>query len=878
MSLLSDLVVRLQTLIFRRREERDLDEELRTHVEMEAEHRRKLGQPDADARRESLVRLGGVERVKEEVRDARGTRLLDNVVADIAFTIRTLFARPGFSLVAILTLAIGIGGTTAVFSAVDAVLLQPLPYQQPGQLVRLFQNDVAYPDDRGFVTPVHFLAFRKLSTFQSAAALYTYSEIGADIGVGDRARRIRLLPASADYFDVVRVHPEIGAGFQREHEEGGANVVVLSHKLWEDEFHGDPSVVGKSFTMNGRPYSIAGVMPSGFSDPVAGAVDAWTPTDLSPGRDPSNADNHYITVIARLRPDVSLQRAQAELEAMAVALAKQYPDAKDARARLYSLKEETVGSSRRALEMMLGAVGLVLLLVCVNVANLLLVRGSERAGEFALRSALGADRSRLVRQMLIESLTLAFAGAAASLVISRLAMWAIVALGAGNIPRLASLSLDVRLLAFSFALATVSAVGFGLAPALRAARTQPGDILRDGSRSATGGVGVLRTREWLVISQVALAFILVVGAGLLISSFSRMRHLDLGIKSDDVLTFELSLPSARYDSSARGRFYDDLPRAIEEIPGVRAAGAISRLPATGGFHVWGIAATTGPLANSRNGSASAQQRVVAGDYFRAVGIPLLRGRLFDATDRPDGPRHVVVSKDVGDRLFPGVDPIGQRFRTGGREVEIIGVVAEVAVDNEGRAARTVYHAHRQFASREWILEQVIAVTGSVGTVQGSVRRLLASRDPQLVMYKPTLLDDAIGVAAAQRVFTLRILSTFAALAIGLAALGLFGFLSYGVRLRARELSIRIALGAEGSAIRRLILRRGLVVTGVGLAIGLVGAMTLSRLMASALFQVSPFDPSVLAGAMVVMTLIGAVAAYLPARRATTADPVATLRA
>ena len=876
MSILSDLVVRLQTLVFRRREERELDEELRTHLEMEAEHRRKLGQSDADARRESFVRLGGVERVKDEVRDARGTRLVDNITADLAFTVRTLVARPGFSLVAILTLAIGIGGTTAVFSAVDAVLLQPLPYQQPGQLVRLFQNDVAHPDDRGFVTPVHFLAFRNLSSFQAVAGIYTYTETGADIGVGDRARRIRVLTASADYFDVVRVHPEIGTGFQRE-DETGANVVVLSRRLWEDEFRGDAAAVGKSITMNGKPYTVAGVMPSGFSDPVVGGVDALTPIDVSPGRDASNADNHYVTIIGRLRPGVTLQRAQAELEAMAVSLAKQYPDAKDARARLYSLKEETVGSSRRSLEIMLGAVGLVLLLVCVNVANLLLVRGSERAGEFALRSALGADRGRLVRQMLIESLTLAFAGAAAGVVVARLAMSAMVALGAGTIPRLASLSLDVRLLAFSFLLATLSAVTFGLAPALRAARTQPGDILRDGNRSTTGGAGVLRTREWLVVSQVALAFVLVVGAGLLISSFSRLRHLDLGVKTDNVLTFELSLPPARYDSTARGRFYDDFPRAIEALPGVRAAGAISHLPATGGFHVWGIMATSGPLANTRDGSASAQQRVIAGDYFRVVGIPLLRGRLFDATDTPDGPRHVVVSKDVGDRLFPGVDPIGQRFRTGGREVEIIGVVAEVAVDNAGRAARTVYHAHRQFARREWTLEQVIAVDGSVATVQGSVRRLLASRDPQLVMYKPTTLDDVIGVAAAQRVFAMRILSTFAALALGLAALGLFGVLSYGVRLRARELSIRIALGAEGGAIRRLIMRRGLMVIGVGLAIGLVGATTLSRFMASALFQVSPFDPSVLAGAMVVMTLIGAAAAYLPARRATAADPVITLR-
>lgn len=877
MSILSDLVVRLQTLIFRRREERELDEELRTHLEMEAEHRRTLGQSDGEARRDSLVRFGGVERVKDEVRDARGTSLLDNLAADVSFTVRTLLARPGFSLVAILTLAIGIGGTTAVYSAVDAVLLQPLPYQQPGQLVRLFQNDVRHLDDRGFVTPVHFLEYRKLSSFESIAGTYTYSETGADIGVGDRARKILTLPVSADYFDVVRVHPEIGAAFRRE-DETGAHIVVVSHGLWEQEFHGDASVIGKSLTMDGQPFTIAGVMPAGFSDPISSGIDVWRPMNLELGRDVSNVDNHYITVLGRLRPGVSITQAQSELDVMSLALAKQYANgARDTRARLYSLKEEMVGSSRRSLEIMLGAVGLVLLLVCVNVANLLLVRGSERSGELALRSALGANRPRLVRQMLIESLTLAVAGAAASLVVARLAMSGIVALGAGNIPRLATLSLDVRLLAFSFVLATLSAIGFGLAPALRAARTQPGDVLRDGSRSATGGAGVLRTREWLVISQVALAFVLVVGAGLLISSFARMRHLDLGVKSENVFTFELALPSARYDSTARGRFFDDFARELASIPGVRAAGATSRLPATGQYHVWGTSALTGPLAKAKGGFFGAQQRIVAGDYFRAVGIPLLRGRLFDQTDTPEGERHFVVSKRFADRVFPGVDAIGQRISAGGREGTIIGVVAEVAVDNEGRPGPTVYHAHRQYSAREWTLEQTIAVDGSVAGVEQSIRRVLAARDPQLVMYKPAMLDDVIGVAAAQRVFTLRILSTFAALALGLAALGIFGVLSYGVRLRSRELSIRMALGAERGAIRRLIMRRGLLVTGVGLAIGLVGATTLSRLMSSVLFQVSPFDPGVLAAAMVVMTIIGSAAAYLPARRATTADPVATLR-
>jgi putative ABC transport system permease protein len=315
------------------------------------------------------------------------------------------------------------------------------------------------------------------------------------------------------------------------------------------------------------------------------------------------------------------------------------------------------------------------------------------------------------------------------------------------------------------------------------------------------------------------------------------------------------------------------------LPGVRAAGAISRLPGTGDFHIWGVRATSGPLAGTPRGAASAQQRVVAGDYFRAVGIPLLEGRLFDASDDAHGRRHVVISKRLAGVLYPGADPIGQRLRTGGRDAEVVGVVAEVAVDNEGKGGQTVYHLHRQFAAREWTLMEVIAANGAAAApaVQSAVRGVLAARDPQLVMYKPAMLDDVIGIAAAQRVFTLRILTTFAAVAIGLAALGLFGVLSYGVRLRSRELSIRMALGAESSAIKAMILRRGLVVTGVGLAIGLGGALLLSKLMASMLFRVSPFDPSVLVGAVVLMSVIGGFAAYLPARRAMSADPAMTLR-
>lgn len=888
MSIASDFMERLRALLFRRREERELAEELHTHAAMEAEHQRQQGLSAAEAQRRSLIALGGMERVKEDVRDARGVRLLEESVGDVRYALRTLARSPGFAAVVILTLAIGIGGTTAVFSAVDAVLLQPLPYQESGRLVRLYGANVNSPTDRGFVSPVHYVEYRsQLASAEGVAAILTYSETGADVGQNENVRRIRVLPTSANYFDVMRVHPVLGRSYQLQDENGSgiednidaAPVVVLSHQVWEDQLHGDVNAIGRPLVMNGRTFTVAGVMPAGYKDPIAGEIDAWVPMDLSQGRHAKEATNHYLSLIARLRPGATIGQAQAELNNLSLRLAEKYPDAKDERARLYPLKEDIVGSSSKSLEIMLGAVGLVLLLVCVNIANLVLVRGSERSREFAVRSALGGSGARLMRQLLVESLTLAVGGASAGLIVARLAMSAIVALGQGTIPRLASLTLDPRLLLVSLGLATGCALLFGLMPALRATRVQPGDGLRDQSRSATSGGRSLRLREWLVVSQVAGTFVLLVGAGLLLASFRRIRQVDLGVNTTNVLTFELNLPSARYDSTARGAFYDAFAARLEALPGVRAAGGVSKLPATIAFHQWGTRALTGPLAaDEKLRGVGSENRVVSGDYFRAVGIRLLAGRVFDQTDDTHAPDRVVISKSLAERLFPGVSAVGQQVRSGGRNCQVIGVVSDVAVTNEGLADTYVYHPHRQFAGdRNWALTQVVATTGSPTAMEPAVRQALAAADPQLVMFRPITLDDAIGRGAAQRVFTLKILMTFAAVALALCALGLFGVLSYGVKLRSREFGIRMALGADRGEIGRMVLRRGLTVTGVGIAIGLGGAIALSKVMAAVLFKVSALDPAVLIGTVVFMAIIAGVAAYLPAHQATGVNPRTVLQ-
>ncbi len=877
--LLSDVVERIRSLVSRRREERELDEELRFHIEMEAEHLRHTGADPRDLRRRSVLALGGLDRTKEEVRDATGVRWLRDAWDDTLFALRVLRQRPTFTIVAVLTLAVGIGGTTAVFSAVDAVLIKPLPYDQPGQLVRLYYVDTRRKIDRGFVTPVHFLAYHdRAKSFSHLAALITYGEGGGDIATDDGARRIHVLQVSHDYFDVLHAPVDVGRPLE-EHDETGGRAIILSHSLWMERFHGEASAVGRALTMNGESYTIAGVMPEGFADPVVGAVDAWIPMDMAPARDASNADNHYVSVIGRLRPGVTIAGAQSELDALGPQLSNEYPGTKYFGASLSPLKEDVVGDSSRALELMFGAAVAVLLLVCVNVANLLLVRGSEREREFALRGALGAGGSRLVRQLLMESLVLAIAGDLAGLAVARVAMRGIVALSGGAIPRLAGLSLDPRILAFSIAISSVCAVLCGLAPALRARGSDPNDTLRGETRSATGGRSHARLRSLLVVSQVALAFVLVTAAGLLLASVRRLRELDLGVRADNVLTFELHLPDARYDSLARARVYEDVARRLEAIPGVVAAGGVSKLPATGSYNEWGVEVLSGPLAGTTRSNGAAEQRVISGDYLKAVGIRVLEGRAFDARDMPPAPRRVLVSKSLATKLFPGVDPIGQRISPGGsRPSEIIGVVSDVSLDAEGHIDDYVYHAHVQFAGdRNWALAQVVATTNAPESMEADVRRVLASIDPQLVMHHPAPLDEAIGRGEAQRVFTLRLLASFAVLSLGLAALGLFGVLSYGVKLRTREIGIRVALGAQSGAIRRMVLRQGMSMTALGMAVGLAGALATSRVMASMLFHVPPADPTILAGSAACLALVAALAAYFPARRATSIDPRTALQ-
>ena len=795
-------------------------------------------------------------------------------MTELSAALRSLRRTPAFTAIAVGILAVGIGGSTAVFSVVNQVLLEPLPYADAEQLVRIYQYRTEEPDVNTFVTGPAYDAYRDMQSFAEVAATFTYRETGVDLARADGAERVRNLEVTSNYFDVLRAQPVLGRAFTRTEETPAAQVAVISHALWQRQFAGERSIVGRTLTLSGVPHTVVGVAPRGLEDPVVGAVDVWVPTDPQSGFHPQN---HQWTVIGRLRAGVELPAARAELAAVHTSLAEQFPNGADRLGRMHSLHEDTVRTASRMLHVLLGAVGLVLLIVCVNIANLLLARATVREREFAVRSALGSGRGRIVRQLLLESLVLGLIGGVGGVLLGAFLLDGIKLLGASSVPRLEEATFDLRVLAFAGAVSIGSAVLFGLLPAWRFSRVAAAGVLRTTTRSVTSDRSRNRARSLLVGAQVALALMLLVGASLLTLSLYRLSNVETGIDADDVLTFDVHLPTVRYDALQRARFHEEFARRVTALPGVAAAGAVSRLPLTGSYHGWGSYAATGPLAGAEE-SLSSQQRVIAGDYFRAAGISLLAGRLFDERDDATAPRRAVISRSAAETMFPGVDAIGQTLLVLGEPVDVIGVVTDVALTPEGDVAPTVYHAHRQFAdNRNWPLHQIVRTTDDPLATAAAAREILAAMDAELVLHRPQPLADLLGRGTAQRRFTTFLMTAFAALAVVLATLGLFGVITYTVRQRRREIGIRIALGARPAQIRGMVVRDGMRIATAGMVLGLAAALALGRVLASLVFETSTANPAILVGATTLMALVATLAAYLPAREATRVEPSSVLQ-
>ena len=866
---------RLSFVLARRRLDDDTRREIETHLDLLSDRYVRQGLSPDQAWLAARRQFGSITVVREELHAMNGVTWFEQSVGDLRDAGRQLRRSPGFVAIAAIILSLGIGGATTVFSAVQAVLLAPLPYDEPGQLVRLYQLRPDRPDSRDVLTGAHFAFVREQATsFEDVAALAHYSETGLDLVADGRAERLRVLAVSSGYFQTLRAALPLGREFERD-DEAGARRVVLSDRVWRTRFSADPAIVGRTVRLSGETYEVAGITAPGFADPFAPDVAAWIPYALA--RD-TYEENNSLTAIGRLRHGVTLERALAELATLEPAMRERWPRAEKSLVTAVPLHEELVSDARGPLHLVLAAVAIVLLIACVNVANLALVRATGRMHEFAVRASLGSSRSRLARQLLIEHLLLAGTGGLVGLAVAAAGIRVLKDLGRQALPRIDDVGLNGSVLAFAVVATAATAAVFGVLPVLRLAGASPVDALRQQSRSATGGRGLARLRAALAAAQVALALTLLAGAGVLVASFHRLQQVDLGIRADRVSTFAVHLPTVRYDAARRAAFQEALAGELRAIQGVTAAGGISRLPVTGSCHPWNTHIRSGPLAGTpvdrRRGAM--QQRVVSGDPLAALGVPLLAGRRFDATDDAAAPPRAMVSANFALAAFPGLPydaVVGQRIAVAGREQTIVGVVGDVALDVYGAPTMVVYHPHRQVAAnRNWALTQAVAADRPLDDLLVAVRDVVRRLDPELVVHRPAPMADVVGRGASQERFTLVLLGAFALVSLVLAIVGLYGVLTYTVSQRTTEIGIRMALGATAAQVRRLVLGQAAIVVGLGVAAGLGGALLLGRWLSALAFEVAPSDPRILGATAALLAAIALVASWLPARRAARIEP------
>src|SRR5580692_394558 len=875
MTLLSEwrnrTVLRLKALFHRKQLDSDLEDELAFHLSMTEQKNRRQGLNPEESRHTARRQFGSYTQTKERSRDMWTFAAFEGVLGDIRFGTRMLVKNPGFSLVAVLTLALGIGANTAIFSVINGVLLNPLPYRDPERLVTMEQNDSLQN-----VMDIR----RETRTFSEGGGINIEN---MDYTSGPEPLQIHAGYVDAGLLETLGVPPMLGRMISREEDvKGGPRVIVVSHPFWQNFLNGDPQVLGKTISLTGNDYTVIGVMPAGFAPPGEHPdiyVSLWVAyPEAAPFR-----GVHFMRTYWRLKPGITLAEAQADISSIDHRLAEQYPDHEGTRKTLVvPLHEFMVRDSRTALLVLFGAVGFVLLIACANFAGLLIARSVGRRPELVIRAALGAGKTRLIRQALVESALLAATGGAVGLLIAKWGTSLLLSLKPAALERFTGIQLDARVLIFGFGISLLTGIVFGIAPAWSATHTDLAESLKDGGRSATAGPSGQLLRQWLVIGEFALALVLLVGAGLLIKGFSRLRSVNPGFNPQNVMTMHLQLPPARYAEIPRQtQFRRELLSRINSLPGVDAA-MITDIPFGENYLNHSLVIAGRPPVPVGT-EPRVQTLSVMGDYFRVMRIPVRAGRGFTDMDREGQPLVAVVNESFVREFFPHENPIGGRIDWARSEspewMTIVGVVEDVkhsGLDEPVDPAVYAPFPQSDEAWRRWMTLAVRTPGPSAGLVD-EVKKQVWSVDRQIPVSDIQSMDTLMSVSLAQQRFNMLLLGLFAALALVLAAVGIYGLMAYAVSQRTHEIGVRLAVGAQRRDVLSLVVGHGAKLALLGITIGILAALVLTRLMASLLFEVTPGDPATFATVAVLLAMVGLAACYLPARRATRVDPMVALR-
>jgi predicted permease len=881
MNRLRVFVSRLLVFFHKRRPDENLDAELRAHLQLLTEENLRRGMTPEEARYAARREFGGIEQTMEHYREQRGLPFLDTLAQDVRLGLRGFVKRPGFACLAILTLALGIGVNTSLFTIVHGVLFSPLPFREPDRLVSLWERIVVEGNDspHNVVSGGVFQAWQRQATSFEQLALIGEDSANLSGDGGSLPEAIGTRYCSFNLFPMLGVQPIHGRPFSAEDDRPNANAtVLLTYGLWKRRYGGEPAAVGKTILLNAKPYTVIGVLPSWLDYPDT-RVQVWLPVrhEIS-ASDLDSRSSHRFFVTARLKPGVSRAQAYSELEGIQERMHEQFPgELMGKGANVVPLSEDFVRDVKTSLCVLMGAVGCVLLITCLNIANLFVARGAARRKETAVRAALGGSRWRLMREQLTESLLLTFAGGALGALLAYASIQWLVALRE-NLPRANSIHVDQAALLFTVAITVLSGVFAGLLPALSATRHGFLEPLKENSRAVGGGQARAGLRKLLLMAEMALTVVLLIGAGLLLKSFAELRSVNMGCATNNVLTMSLTLPEAKYKEFWKiAQFFDNLLAQVRAIPGVSAAGFVTVVPGGGHFedNTFTIEGRP-PLATGQFQDAT----VLGADpgYLRVMDIPLLRGRYYTDADRRENLNAVIVSESMAKHFFPGDDPLGKRVVMdwqGKPRFEVVGVVADVISNLDGPPEPTIYFPLNSGRFNSGGL--VVRSTREVTSLALPIQKAIAGMDKDLPVSDVLTMEQVIGKSTVNSRFDAVLVLLFAVLALILAAVGLYGLLSYLVTQRTSEIGLRLALGAQRSAVMRLMLADGLRPTLIGLAIGLAGGAVAARLIRSVLFGTHPIDATVFAGVGLVVVVVAVVASMLPAWRASRFDPMAALR-